>query len=214
MLYKLVVLEKCGHTPWHEIHAKEKFKKLIQEECVYFFETERIKFRHFNPSDDMWFSEMNADPEVMRYFPSILTKEESDHFLNRIFQSYLENGFGLYVAVCKKDATPIGFIGLSRPNFKSDFTPCVEIGWRLKQKYWHKGYGTEGAKAVLQYGFDVLRVSKIYSFTAVINEPSCEVMKRIGMAKVKTFNHPNVKNSPLEAHVLYEIVSKNGQEIQ
>ncbi len=33
----------------------------------------------------------------------------------------------------------IGFIGLMYQNYEADFTPCVDIGWRLAKKYWGKG---------------------------------------------------------------------------
>lgn len=82
----------------------------------------------------------------------------------------------------------------------------MEIAWRLAKEYWNKGYATEGARAVLEYAFNVLHLDKVVSFTASINKPSESVMKKIGMTKINVFNHPEFSSAPdLEKHILYEI---------
>ncbi|MEH7526340.1 GNAT family N-acetyltransferase [Bacillus sp. JJ1503] len=74
----------------------------------------------------------------------------------------------------------------------------------MKKEAWGKGYASEGAAACLQYGFNKLGFSDVYSFTADVNKPSKNVMIKIGMNFIKTFNHPNVKkDSPLRKHVLF-----------
>lgn len=84
----------------------------------------------------------------------------------------------------------------------------MEIGWRLAKEFWKQGYATEGAKAVLDYGFNILNLDKIVSFTATINTPSQAVMERLGMQKVKNFEHPKVPlHHELREHVLYEITN-------
>lgn len=86
----------------------------------------------------------------------------------------------------------------------------MEIGWRLAKEFWKQGYATEGAKSALDYGFNVLNLDKIVSFTANINTPSQAVMERLGMQKVKNFDHPKVPlHHQLKAHVLYEITSSS-----
>src|SRR5699024_12133542 len=65
-------------------------------------------------------------------------------------------GFGLYAVEEKTNNEFIGFIGFHRATFEADFTPCIEIGWRLKKEAWGKGYATEGAASCLKYGFTVL----------------------------------------------------------
>lgn len=85
-----------------------------------------------------------------------------------------------------------------------------ENGWRLAKDFWKQGYATEGAKAALDYGFNILNLDKIVSFTANINTPSQAVMERLGMHKVKNFDHPKVPlHHHLKAHVLYEITSSS-----
>lgn len=171
-----------------------------------YIETERLILRDWKKTDLEPFCQMNADERVMTYFPKTLTKEDTSTFYETILTEFKEYGFGLYAVEVKETHEFIGFIGFHRATFESEFTPCVEIGWRLKADAWGKGYATEGAKACLKYGFEHLGFSDIYSFTAEINTPSSHVMKKIGMKLLKTFNHPRVdEHSSLYKHVLFHI---------
>ncbi len=172
----------------------------------YIFESERLGFRNWKDEDFVYLYNICSNSEVMRFFPNILNRDETKAFYNKIINHTNKKGFGLWVVELKDTGEFIGFIGLLEVSFQSDFTPCIEIGWRLDNRYWNKGYGTEGAKRVLEYAFNNLKLDKIYSFTAEINKPSENIMKKIGMDKVKCFDHPNVEEgSILKRHVLYII---------
>lgn len=149
---------------------------------------------------------MNANTKVMKYFPNILSKEQSDEFISKINSHFNEKGYGLWAVEIKETKEFIGFIGFFNATFESYFTPCVEIGWRLDNKYWNKGYATEGAKACLEYGFNNLGMNSIYSFTSQLNKRSINVMKKIGLKEKGTFHHPKIiEDNPLRLHVLYKI---------
>lgn len=185
---------------------KRFYDYLKNKNNEYVFESPRLGFRTWKESDKAPFSKMNANEEVMKYFPKTLSSTESDAFVDRINEHFREKGYGLWAVEIKETKELIGFIGFSIATFDSDFTPCIEIGWRLDNKYWNKGYATEGAKACLDYGFNKLGFGAIYSFTAELNKPSQNVMKKIGLRKIKDFQHPRVEDgSPLKPHVLYGI---------
>lgn len=94
---------------------------------------------------------------------------------------------------------------INKTGFEEDFTPGVEIGWRLAADYHNQGYATEAAKAVLNLAKDA-GIERLFSFTAKINAPSERVMQKIGMEKAGEFNHPKLSNdSPLCIHVLYKV---------
>lgn len=180
----------------------------------YEFETPRLGFRQWKEEDKSLFAKMNASSEVMRYFPSTLAKEQSDEFYNKIVDHFEENGYGLWAVEEKQTGEFIGFIGFYNATFEAEFTPCVEIGWRLDNKFWNKGYATEGAGGCLKHGFDELDFEEIYSFTAEINKPSINVMEKIGLTKQGEFNHPRVqKDSPLLRHVLYKINASDYEKL-
>jgi ribosomal-protein-alanine N-acetyltransferase len=151
---------------------------------------------------------MNADPLVMQYFPSTLSRSESDAFADRIETRLEADGFGLF-AVEVRDGEPfIGFVGLARPSFEAHFTPAMEIGWRLDRDHWGRGYATEAALACVDYAFDDLGIDELVSFTVPANVPSRSVMERIGMTHDPSddFDHPRVKDHPsLQRHVLYRL---------
>src|SRR5690606_29831698 len=155
-------------------------------------ETSRLILRDWQHSDLEPFCHLNADEEVMNFFPKALTTEQTMTLHQVIVTEFKEYGFGLYAVEVKETNEFIGFIGFHRATFDADFTPCVEIGWRLKKEAWGKGYATEGAKACLQYGFSNLGFNEVYSFTADINTPSKNVMKKIGLNFIKTFDHPKI----------------------
>ena len=97
-------------------------------------------------------------------------------------------------------------IGLAFQEYKSKFTPAIDIGWRLKKNAWGKEYATEGAKRCLEYAFNELNINKIISVCTVNNKKSENVMKKIGMTLKGEFNHPNLINNPeYEKHLCYEI---------
>ncbi|MFI5334183.1 MAG: GNAT family N-acetyltransferase [Chlamydiales bacterium] len=171
-------------------------------------ETKRLILRPWRAEDFEPFAAINADPRVMEYFPATLTREESDAYTKRIARELEERGWGLW-AVSVRDGAPfIGFIGLAPVQFTAHFTPAVEIGWRLGYEFWGKGYATEGARAALRYGFDVLNLEKIVSFTAAQNMRSRKVMEKIGMHHnpADDFDHPRLpEGHPLRRHVLYQL---------
>jgi len=136
---------------------------------MYIIETARLGLREWKDSDAPVFVEMNRDNRVMEFFPSTLSSEESRAMIERIKECISENNFGLWAAEIKQTKEFIGFVGLSIPFFQNDFTPCVEIGWRLAHKHWGYGYATEGAAACLDYAFNHLKLCEIVSFTSALN---------------------------------------------
>lgn len=170
--------------------------------------TPRLLLRPWKPEDLASFAAMNADQRVMEYFPATLSLDESKQAIDKYILHFKQYGFGWWAATLLDTGEFIGFVGLAHVNFTAPFTPAVEIGWRLAFDYWGKGYATEGAKAVLQYGFQVLNLDEIVSFTVVQNIRSQRVMERIGMHhdSKDDFDHPKLPEGHwLRRHVLYRL---------
>ncbi len=134
--------------------------------------TERLLLRQWRDEDREPWAALNADPEVMRHFPSTLTREQSDDFVDRHRSLIDARGWGLWAVEVLGVAPFIGFVGLNEPGFDADFTPCVEIGWRLDAAHWGRGYATDGAQAVLAHAFGELGLDEVLSFTVVGNAGS------------------------------------------
>ena len=172
---------------------------------IHEIETERLLLRQWRSSDFPAFAEMNSDAEVMRHFPATLSEQESNAMAKRCQDLIEQRGWGFWAAQEKSSGIFIGFIGLHVPLAELPFSPCVEIGWRLSQSSWGKGLATEGANAALAFGFNELSLPEIVAFTALSNERSERVMKRIGMQRDElTFQHPSLpQDHPLQEHCLY-----------
>lgn len=169
--------------------------------------TARLILRQWRDSDRDAFAALNSDPDVMRHFPAVLSRAESDVLIARAREKWLRERI-CYWAVEVKGGEFIGFTGLRKPSFDAHFTPCVEVGWRLAREVWGKGYASEAARASLVHGFTTMKLDEIVSFTVPANQRSWSVMERIGMVHdaADDFDHPAMAlDSPLRRHVLYRL---------
>lgn len=172
---------------------------------MYLFTSERLGFRNWQMQDIAPMASINADPEVMRFFPNIQTLQHTEDFIARMQVSQASLGACYFAVELLETREFIGFIGLLEQTYPADFNPSVDIGWRLSKQFWGCGYATEGAQRCLFYGCEVLKLSKIYAAAPCINLPSIRVMQKIGMQAKGIFEHPYLLNSPnLRQCVLYE----------
>ncbi len=170
------------------------------------FKTDRLHLRQWQDSDLAPFAQLNGDPIAMAYFPNPLTLEESNALADRCRSLIAAQGWGFWAVEHQASQQFIGLVGLHRPDYALPFAPCVEIGWRLLPQYWGQGFATEAARSVLQVGFTQLEFPSIVSFTAIANQRSQTVMKRLGMQFAGTFEHPKVPEGHwLRPHCWYEL---------
>lgn len=170
--------------------------------------SKRLVLRPWRYEDKIPYAHMNDNPLVREHFPSLLSKEESDLEAERLSLHIDATGWGLWAVEIPEIAAFAGFIGLSEVRFSEHFTPAIEVGWRLDPTYWGKGYATEGARLALRYGFEVLELPEIISFTTRANTRSRRVMERLEMTydPKDDFEHPLLpEGSPQRSHVLYRL---------
>ncbi len=181
----------------------------------YIFKSERLGFRNWRNEDLEEFAKLNSDDEVMEHFPKTLSKKEVEIFIDRLKNHFIENGFTYYATEIVETKELIGMIGLALQEYKSKFTPAIDIGWRLKRNAWGKGYATEGANRCLEYAFNELAINKIISVCTINNKKSENVMKKIGMTYMGKFNHPEMNNySEYEKHLCYEINKSEAKKMR
>lgn len=171
-------------------------------------ETERLILRTWTEKDADPFFHINQDPKVIEYLLGPLTLEEVNNFLSRLNAQFEKKGYTLWAVELKESGELLGFVGLNYTDWKSHFTPAVEVGWRLGSQYWGKGYATEAATASLDFAFNTMGLDEIVSFTVPNNKRSIGVMEKIGMKRdIKgDFKHPKLSDDhPISLHVLYRI---------
>ena len=169
-----------------------------------------VKLRSWREEDFVPFAAMNADPEVMQYFPRLLTEEESRATFERFRDGIAQRGWGLWAV--EVEGQFAGFTGLSEPKFTAHFTPCIEIGWRLHRAYWGRSIAYAAAQQAIHDAFHQLRLNQLVSFTAVLNHRSRRLMERLGFTHdpCDDFLHPALEeNHPLRPHVLYRLAKNN-----
>ena len=169
-------------------------------------DTERLLMRRWRESDREPFARLNGDPETLVFFPSTLTRQESDALVDRIEARFAEYGYGLWALEVRQSGRFIGFTGLAPLRADVPNGGGIEIGWRLARHAWHQGYATEAARAARDAAFGGIGLNELWSMTAVRNTPSQAVMRRIGMTEATRFDHPGVPDgSPLRPHVMYHL---------
>jgi RimJ/RimL family protein N-acetyltransferase len=130
----------------------------------------RLQLRRWRKEDLPAFAALNADPRVTEFLLKRLSRAESDTLAGRIEQHFARHGFGLWAVEVFGVAAFIGFTGLRipPPEFKTHFTPCVEIAWRLAYDYWGFGYATEAALLAMDYGFKQVGLQQAVRFHAAL----------------------------------------------
>lgn len=173
---------------------------------AYLFTTPRLGFRTWQAFDLDDFAAINADPEVMRFFQKPYSKDDTQAMVDRMERMYADKGYCYFAVDHLESKELIGTIGLGWKTFESDFTPCVDIGWRIAKKWWNQGLSTEGAAACLDFARQN-QISEVVSMATTTNLPSIQVMKKIGMDYWKDFDHPDLKDHPhLQRCSLYRVL--------
>ena len=175
-------------------------------------ETERLILRTWEAEDSQAYFQINQDSSVIEFLRGPLSMKQVNDFIPAANRHQNALGYTLWAACIKKTSELIGFIGLNYTDFfgtfGADFTPAVEVGWRLGSQYWGRGFATEGAKASLDYGFNKCNLDEIVSFTVPKNIRSIRVMEKIGLRRDQKgdFAHPKLAlEHPLSKHVLYRL---------
>jgi len=168
--------------------------------------TKRLLMRRWRDADREPFAALNGDPDTLRYFPATLDRAGSDALVDLIETRFDQQGFGMWALEVTATGQFIGFTGLNQLSEGVPGAGGMEIGWRLAKTAWHHGYATEAASAALEVAFNGVGLAEIWSMTAVLNEPSQAVMRRIGLTEVARFDHPRIPpGHPLRPHVTYHL---------
>ena len=171
-------------------------------------ETERLYLREFTAADSKDLYMLDNDKDVMRYISTLYHKEitmsECERSIKRSMDYYrTHEGFGIWATILKESDDFIGWTTLKN----LDNSDIIELGYRYHKKFWGNGYGTEISKALVQYGFDTLKLSSIAAVALPQNKASIRIMQKIGMEYIgiKHFYNADV--------AYYEITNDGGESL-
>ncbi|WP_033216476.1 GNAT family N-acetyltransferase [Kitasatospora phosalacinea] len=168
--------------------------------------TSRLLLRQWRDTDLERWAELNTDPEVRRYFGTLLDAAQAAASLERFRAELAERGWGWWAVELRSERRFLGFAGLDPVDEEMPFDG-VEAGWRLHRDSWGHGYATEAGRAVLRYGFEELGLPEILAVIAEDNAPSRAVARRLGMAHdpAADFLDPSVPSGPGRRAVVYRL---------
>jgi RimJ/RimL family protein N-acetyltransferase len=147
----------------------------------YWLRTDRLALRRFTPADLAWLAELHSDREVTRHLGGVKNRAQTEVLLNsRILRYYDEHpGLGVWMTVERSTDTPIGVHLLNHIRGES----IIQVGFTLARTAWGKGFATEMAEAVLQYGFVDLGLTRIAGMANLENLASQRVLRKIGLER-------------------------------
>ena len=149
------------------------------------FQTERLLIRTLKNEDADHYFDMMGNPNVMSPIPrEVMTKEESDAHLNMFIRKDLSVKNVKAWGIETKDKNE--FIGLCA--FLKNTENEDEIGYRLREKHWRKGFGTEVTVGLLNYGFDQMKMEKITADVDIRNLNSIKILEKFMSAQKEFFN--------------------------
>jgi RimJ/RimL family protein N-acetyltransferase len=169
--------------------------------------TARLLLRPWREADREPFAAMNADPAVMEFFPSPMTRARSDALVDRIRAVFAQLGYGLWAVEVRATGAFAGFVGLHPAPDAFPSAPAMEIGWRLARPHWGQGFATEAARTVIDFAFGPAGLTELVSYTTVTNVRSQNVMRKLGMTHdpADDFDNPLVAGWWGAPHVVYRL---------
>ncbi|MFW6027759.1 MAG: GNAT family N-acetyltransferase, partial [bacterium] len=151
----------------------------------------RLVIRQFASGDADAMSAVLGDPDVMRFSDNgVLSPGEFREWTERQLASYrLKQGPGRWAIATKARGTVIGYAGLTFDTERCE-PDELELGFRLAKAYWRRGYASEAAAAVVDYGFVTLQPRRIIAFVDPANTASVRVIERLGLRFESLVNFP------------------------
>ncbi|UFN50037.1 GNAT family N-acetyltransferase [Roseomonas sp. OT10] len=167
-------------------------------------EASRLILRPWCAADREPFAALNAEPAVQRHLLP-LDRAGYDAMLDRIDAHFATHGWGFWAVEHRAEGVLIGLCGLARIPWEAEFTPAVEIGWRLATRWQGQGLAREAASLALDAGFGPIGLERIVAFTVPANTASWGLMERLGMRRGGEFGHPRLApDHPQHRHLWYE----------
>lgn len=160
-------------------------------------ETPRLYLREFTIDDAQLLIDLNNNPNVTRYTGDGPVKdlEEAKRILTDVILPQYNNKMGRWAVHLKSNNEFIGWCGLKFIAEENE----IDLGYRFFENHWGKGYASESAKAVLEYGVNTLKLKNIIARAAKDNTASINVIKKLGMVYLK---EDMCAHDPAEVYIL------------
>ena len=153
-------------------------------------ETERLVIRRFTLDDAGFILGLLNQPSFLEFIgdKGVRTVQDARTYIqDGPIASYEKNGYGSYLVELKDGSVPVGMCGL----FKRDWLEDADVGFAFLPEFGSKGYAFESARAVLDYGKDVLGMSRTVAVTSLENTASIKLLGKLGFRFEGLTRFPN-----------------------
>lgn len=177
-----------------------------------YLETHRLKLVQFEAEDASLLLDLDSDPEVMRFISGGVPSSE-EHITKVIetimsYRKRFEDRLGIFKSIEKESGEFMGWFHLRPGKNELENLKSLELGYRLKKKFWGNGFATEGSKALVENAFHKQKADEVWARTLKGNLASQNIMKKIGMRFVCDYLETEV-HGPAEPAVRYSILVKD-----
>jgi [ribosomal protein S5]-alanine N-acetyltransferase len=158
--------------------------------------TERLRLRHVMADDAPFIVELLNDPAFLRNIGDRgvrNVKDAESYIAAGPGDSYQRHGFGLFLAELKGEDLPIGLCGL----VQRDYLDAPDLGFALMPAFRARGFTYEAARGVVDYARQSLRAQQLYGITSLDNQPSIQLLGKLGFALVRVQERPP-DNAPIK----------------
>jgi RimJ/RimL family protein N-acetyltransferase len=170
-------------------------------------ETGRLILREWCEEDIEPFIRHINTPAVMRWLGGVKPHDEMVEIVRtRMMRWQEERGFTFWAVERKADGELLGFCGLKLADGEGcGFLGAYEIGWRLREDAWGRGYAREAAAATLDFAFDRLGAERVVAVTFAGNEPSWGLMERLGMRRRADLDYDDPRFREHNPTIVYDV---------
>jgi RimJ/RimL family protein N-acetyltransferase len=156
-------------------------------------ETDRLILRDWREEDWPLFWEGTNTPGVMRWLGGVCDGAKRDAAQQRLLSYEREHGHTFWCVERRGDGAILGFCGLKRSNQAGGPLGMMEVGWRLREDAWGRGYAKEAATASLDLAFDRFDAEEVIAMTVQRNTASWGLMQRLGMRRRDDLDFDNAE---------------------
>jgi RimJ/RimL family protein N-acetyltransferase len=158
-------------------------------------ETDRLLLREMKLSDAEALFEMDSNPKVHQYLWNKPLTEISEVFsyIENVRTQYKNTNIGRFVVILKETNDLIGWAGLKyNTEMVNNKVGFYDIGYRLNEKFWGKGYASEASYAWLDYGFNTMKIKVMEAAAHVDNIASNKILLKIGLKMTDQYFENNI----------------------
>ena len=181
---------------------------MVKKEIATEVEGERILLRKLRAGDAEDIYRQIKSRDVARWTLALPHPYPEDGAIKHIRQQqrlWRQKRAFSFAIVLKKSGKLIGGTGLQRVDFKHG---CGELGYWLAKPYWNKGLATDACQLLLQFGFEELKLHRIYAMALEANKASCRVLEKCGFVREGCMREALIKHQQRQNLLSFGILSR------